>query len=124
MIYQRLGEFVFRGNVAAREILSGRGSTSDDRQKLHERYEYSVHKRIDIGAGPATEPVEQRPRFQFVDHRKCFFARERRVGGQQSHRGVLELNQDGEAIYDRDLENIAASTQRLRLLPRSCSADR
>ena len=45
LIYQRLGECVFRGNVAAQEILAGRGSAGDDRQKLHEKDDYPL---IDI----------------------------------------------------------------------------
>jgi hypothetical protein len=40
LIYQRLDECVFRGNVAAQEILAGRGSAGDDRQKLHEQDAY------------------------------------------------------------------------------------
>ena len=31
---------MFRGNVAAQEILAGRGSAGDDRQKLHEKDDY------------------------------------------------------------------------------------
>lgn len=31
---------MFRGNVAAQEILAGRGSAADDRQKLHEKDDY------------------------------------------------------------------------------------
>src|ERR1700682_649076 len=42
LIYQRLGECVFRGNVAAQEILAGRGSAGDDRQKLHEKDDYPL----------------------------------------------------------------------------------
>ena len=39
LIYQRLVECVFRGNVAAQEILAGRVSAGDDRQKLHEKHD-------------------------------------------------------------------------------------
>src|ERR1700694_1952939 len=42
LIYQRLGECVFQGNVAAQEILAGRGSAGDDRQKLHEKGDYPL----------------------------------------------------------------------------------
>ena len=31
-------------NVAAQEILSGRGSASDDRQKLHEKDDYPLRR--------------------------------------------------------------------------------
>jgi hypothetical protein len=72
LIYQWLGEFAFRGNVAAPQILAGRGSAGDYRQKLHERYEYPeygigerleasiAHVKPEIPEGEADLPTELR----------------------------------------------------------------